>query len=106
MHDHSRLYECPWCTHKTFSFWQKQGLGPNRTIACGGCTRRVSVPWGRAHLAALPVFLCAVVGLYAFGAVYESKLLALAGGFIGVAIGMVLTAPLYHRFVPLVRPAR
>jgi len=47
-----------------------------------------------------------VLGLYAFGAVYESKLLALAGGFVGVAIGMVLTAPLYHRFVPLVRLAR
>ncbi|HXS53333.1 MAG TPA: hypothetical protein VN782_12435 [Usitatibacter sp.] len=98
------MYECPWCTHKSFSFWQKQSLGPNRTLRCGNCRRHVSVPWGRAHLAAIPLFLCAVAGLWFIGDAFNSKLIALAGAFAGVAIGMVLTMPLYHAFVPLVKP--
>ncbi len=98
------MYECPWCSRKSFSFWQKQSLGPHRTIRCGNCTRRVSVPWGRAHLAAIPLFLCAIAGLWFAGDAFDSKVVALAGGFVGVAIGMVFTMPLYHRFVPLVKP--
>ncbi len=100
------MYECPWCQNKSFSFWQKQGLGPHRKIPCRSCRREVSVPWTAANLAMIPVFLGAVIGLYAFGYVFESKILALAGGFVGVAIGMILTAPIYHRFVPLVKPDR
>jgi DNA-directed RNA polymerase subunit RPC12/RpoP len=100
------MYECPWCGRKSFSFWQKQSLGPSRSIACGHCARRVSVPWGRAHLAAIPVFAGALVGLWFLGDAFNSKVVALAGGFIGLAVGMVLTMPLYHRFVPLVKPAR
>jgi len=98
------MYECPWCTQKSFSFWQKQTLGPNRTLRCTSCTRHVSVPWGRAHLAAIPLFLCAVAGLWFIGDAFNSKLIALAGAFVGVAVGMVLTMPLYHAIVPLVKP--
>jgi uncharacterized protein YqgC (DUF456 family) len=98
------MYECPWCSHKSFSFWQKQTLGPNRTMRCANCARRVSVPWGRAHLASIPVFLFAIAGLWFIGDAFNSKLVALAGAFIGVVIGMVFTMPLYHRFVPLVKP--
>ncbi len=100
------MYECPWCQRKSFSFWQKQSLGPNRILRCGNCTRRVSVPWGRAHLAAVPLFLCALAGLWLLGNAFDSKLFALAGGFLGVAVGMVFTMPLYHQFVPLIRRSR
>ena len=100
------MYECPWCSTKSFSFWQKQSLGPNRSIRCTCCARRVSVPWARAHLAAIPVFLGAIAGLWFVGEAFDSKVLALAGACIGVVAGMVLTMPLYHRFVPLVRPER
>ncbi len=83
------MYACPWCERKTFSFWQKQSLGPHKTLRCTGCKRQVGVPWARANLAALPVFLCAVAGLY----------------FVGDAsVGMMLMMPIYHRFVPLVKP--
>ena len=98
------MYECPWCSRKSFSFWQKQSLGPNRTMRCDNCRRHVSVPWGRAHLAAIPLFLCAVAGLWFIGDAFNSKLVALAGAFVGVAIGMIFTMPLYHAFVPLVKP--
>jgi len=64
----------------------------------------VSVPWGRAHLAAIPLFVCAVAGLWFIGDAFNSKLIALAGAFIGVAVGMVFTMPLYHAIVPLVKP--
>jgi len=97
------MYECPWCRRKTFSFWQKQSLGPVHTIACGGCARRVSVHWGRAHLAALPIVLLALAGLYVFGEVFETRQAALVGGVAGALLGALITAPLYHRFVPLVR---
>lgn len=100
------MYACPWCERRSFSFWQKQSLGPNRAIACTGCKRRVSVPWGRAHLAALPVFVGAVAGLWFVGDAFDSKLFAIAGACVGVVIGMVLTMPLYHFAVPLIKPER
>jgi hypothetical protein len=98
------MYECPWCSRKSFSFWQKQTLGPNRSIRCANCARHVSVPWGRAHLAAIPLFLCAIAGLWFIGDAFNSKLFALAGACVGVVAGMVFTMPLYHAFVPLVKP--
>ncbi len=98
------MYACPWCERKTFSFWQKQSLGPHKTLRCTGCKRQVGVPWARANLAALPVFLCALAGLYFVGDASGSKIIALAGGFCGVVLGMMLMMPIYHRFVPLVKP--
>lgn len=100
------MYACPWCDRKTFSFWQKQKLGPHSSMSCTGCKKRVSVPWGRAHLAALPIFLFAVAGLWLVGDASGSKIIALAGATCGVVLGMMVMMPLYHRFVPLVRPER
>jgi uncharacterized protein YqgC (DUF456 family) len=100
------MYACPWCERKTFSFWQKQTLGPHRTLACAGCKRRVGVPWMQSHIAALPVFLFAVAGMHLAGDASGSKILALAGALSGAILGMLVTMPLYHRFVPLVRPRR
>ena len=98
------MYECPWCSRKTFSFWQKQSLGPNRSIACTACTRRVSVPWVRAQFAAAPVVLLGFAGLltgkYFYGEIVE----ILMGGALGLMVGMIATAPIYHFFVPLVKP--
>jgi uncharacterized protein YqgC (DUF456 family) len=100
------MYACPWCERKVFSFWQKQSLGPTKTIQCMGCKRHVTVSWARAHLAALPVFVLAIAGLWFVGDAFNSKLLAIAGAFCGVVLGMMITMPLYHYIVPLVRPER
>jgi len=100
------MYACPWCERKVFGFWQKQTLGPTKTLQCIGCKRRVSVPWGRAHIAALPVFLLALAGLWFVGDAFNSKLHALGGLLAGVVLGMMLTMPLYHFIVPLVKPER
>jgi uncharacterized protein YqgC (DUF456 family) len=100
------MYSCPWCERKTFSFWQKQTLGPNKTLSCTGCKRRVSVPWGRAHIAALPVFVVAIAAMWFVGDCFNSKIFAIAGAFCGVVVGMMITMPLYHYIVPLVKPDR
>ena len=98
------MYSCPWCERKSFSFWQKQSLGPNKPVKCKGCRRPVSVPWGRAHLAATPMFVFAVLGLYFVGDAFDSKLYAVGGAIAGVVLGMLFTIPLYHFIVPLVKP--
>ena len=67
------MYQCPWCERKSFSFWQKQALGPNNSMKCHGCRRQVSVHWGRAHLAALPVFILAIAGLWFIGDSFNSS---------------------------------
>ena len=101
------MYECPWCRRKSFSFWQKQWLGPARTIRCGACSREVSVPWGRAHIAASPLFLGAIFGMVVWGPMLgEGKLGVLFGGIFGAVFGMLLTAPIYHMYVPLVKPGQ
>lgn len=100
------MYACPWCERKVFSFWQKQSMGPNHAVKCTGCKRRVSVDWLRAHLAALPVAVLAIAGLWFVGDAFDSKIFALAGAFCGVVLGMMVTMPLYHYIVPLVKPVK
>jgi uncharacterized protein YqgC (DUF456 family) len=97
------MYACPWCERKVFSFWQKQALGPSKSMQCSGCKRQVSVSWGRAHLAALPVFLLALAGLWFVGDAFNSKLHGVAGALAGVILGTMITMPLYHFIVPLVK---
>jgi uncharacterized protein YqgC (DUF456 family) len=60
----------------------------------------------RAHLAALPVFVLAIAGLWFVGDAFNSKVFALAGAFCGVVLGMMVTMPLYHFIVPLIKPER
>lgn len=98
------MYACPWCQRKTFSFWQKQSLGPSRSIKCTACTRRVSVPWVRAQFAAAPLMLLAFAGLLVGKVAYGVLPEILMGGCLGLMVGMIVMAPLYHFFVPLVKP--
>src|SRR6059036_3011458 len=98
------MYACPWCREKSFSFWQKQGLGPIRTIKCGACGRRVGIDMFRAQVAAMPLLLFGFLGLLAGQALFGTWPAVLLGGWLGVPLGMLFTAPLYHLYVPLVRP--
>ena len=101
------MYECPWCRRKSFSFWQKQWLGPARAIKCTACTRKVSVPWGKAHIAASPLLLGAIFGMVVWGPMLgEGNFGILFGGIFGAIFGMLLTAPIYHLYVPLVKPGQ
>ena len=47
------MYSCPWCGRKAFSFWQKQTLGPMRTMRCPHCKRQVSLSSFRAQVVPL-----------------------------------------------------
>lgn len=98
------MYSCPWCERKSFSFWQKQSLGPTRTLQCAECKRKVSVCWQRAQIAAVPVLLLGFLGLLIGKGVYGTWPAVLLFGWIGVTAGMMITAPLYHLFVPLKKP--
>lgn len=100
------MYACPWCERRGFSFWQKQSLVPSRTVDCSDCRRQVSVPWTRSHLAALPIFVFGLAGLWFVGDAFNSKLFALVGALGGGAIGMLIAIPLYHYLVPLVKPEK
>jgi len=44
------------------TLWLKCILGPEKTVACASCRRKVGVPWG-AVAAALPVAVGLVIGL-------------------------------------------
>jgi len=97
-------YACPWCGHKTFSFWQKQTLGPARTLRCSACTRHVAVSWERAQIAALPVIILGFLGLSVGKVLFMTLSAVLLGAWVGITLGMLITAPLYHLYVPLVKP--
>ena len=97
------MYECPWCRARSFSFWQKQSLGPKRSLQCSGCKKKVSVCWQRAQIAAAPVLLLGFLGLLVGKAYFGTWSAVLLFGWIGITAGMMITAPLYHLFVPLER---
>ena len=99
------IYRCPSCGKDSFSFWQKQSLGPLRKITCRSCGARVSVPWGMSTLIILigvvatptVALVAAVTAWNAFGA-FGGIVTFLGSGLALGAIGCWL----YHRFVPLV----
>src|SRR5262245_46041572 len=97
------MYACPWCERKTFSFWQKQSLGPSRSIACSACKRRVSVPWVRAQVAFAPMVLLTFAGLIAAKVAYGMSTEVIMGGGLGFLVGAILMTPIYHFYVPLVK---
>jgi positive regulator of sigma E activity len=100
------MYACPWCERKVFSFWQKQSLGPSKTVECTACKRRVAVDSARAQLAMIPLFLMVLAGLWFIGDAFNSKVFAIAGAFCGLVVGMIFMMPIYHYLVPLVKQRR
>ena len=100
------MYACPWCERKTFSFWQKQALGPHKSMKCSACRREVCVPWVRAQVAFAPMVILFFAGLIVAKMAYGMSLEVAMGGALGFMVGAILTAPIYHFYVPLVRPER
>ena len=98
------MYACPWCGKGRFSFWDKQSLGPTRTLSCPDCKRPVSVCWNRAQLAVIPAVALGFLGLIAGKVLFLTWPAVFLGGWVGVTLGMLITAPLYHLYVPLVKP--
>lgn len=98
------MYACPWCGQQSFSFWDKQTLGPKRALTCRHCNRKVTVSWDRAQLAALPVLAFGFLGLLVGKAVFGTWPAVFLFGWLGVTVGAIITAPLYHLYVPLVKP--
>ena len=97
------MYQCPWCERKAFSFWEKQSLGPTRSLRCAECKRKVGVCSQRAQIAAAPLFLLGFLGLLVGKAYFGTWPAVLLGGWLGITLGMSVAAPLYHLFVPLER---
>lgn len=98
------MYACPWCHKHTFSFWQKQALGPTKGLHCSACKRKVTVRWDRAQLAVTPMLLLGFLGLLCGKAFFATWAAVALFGWVGITAGMLFTAPLYHYWVPLIRP--
>ena len=96
------MYACPWCEKGSFSFWEKQTLGPTRSLRCGSCKRKVGVGQ-RAQFAAAPLFLAGFMGLLVMKTYYGTWSAVLLGGWVGVSVGMAIAASIYHLYVPLER---
>ena len=91
-----RKLNCPNCETPSFSVWQKQFLGPGRTIACKECGARISVSW----MSFLPILLlvAAFPVISAFGLLQHG-----IAKFLGVAALLLLAVVIYQHFmVPLV----
>ena len=97
------MYACPWCEEKSFSFFSKQTLGPSRTLKCGECKKKVGVPGDRAQIAAAPIFLFGFLGLLLMKAYFGTWPAVLLGGWLGVTAGAIISAAIYHVYVPLER---
>lgn len=75
-------------------------------MKCTACRREVSVPWVRAQFAVAPMVLLTFIGLIVGKAFYGEVAEILAGGALGFMVGAIMTTPIYHFFVPLVRPGQ
>ena len=72
------MYSCPWCGQKAFSFWQKQTLGPMRTMRCPHCRRQVSLSSFRAQVAGAPLLALGLLGMIVGKVVFATAEDALA----------------------------
>ncbi len=75
-------------------------------MKCSACRREVSVPWGRAQLAFVPMVVLTFAGLIAAKIAYGETSEILMGGALGFMVGAILATPIYHFYVPLIRPER
>jgi hypothetical protein len=53
---------CPYCARPSMTLFRKLVLGPDATVPCAACGKRVGVPWG-AVAAAAPVALGIVAAI-------------------------------------------
>jgi len=95
------MYSCPWCGQKAFSFWQKQTLGPMRTMRCPHCKRQVSLSSFRAQVASAPLIALGLLGMVVGKVVFATIAAVLLGAWVGLTLGLLVTVPLYHWYVPL-----
>ncbi|HET7400921.1 MAG TPA: hypothetical protein VFJ62_04040 [Usitatibacter sp.] len=58
----------------------------------------------RAQLASTPVLALGFLGLVMGKVLYANLPAVMLGAWVGITLGMLVTAPLYHFFVPLVKP--
>jgi hypothetical protein len=47
---------CPYCNQAAMPLWRKCILGPETTVACSTCGKKIGVPWG-AVASAVPIAL-------------------------------------------------
>jgi DNA-directed RNA polymerase subunit RPC12/RpoP len=92
------MYACPHCGADTFSFWQKELLGPGRSIECRSCGGHVSVPWLGTFACLAPMFILVAMAYLYFGPTLGVFYSVLVGSLVGFAI----SAPLCHWYVPLI----
>ena len=97
-------YNCPKCDEESFSFWQKQFLGPIRRVHCRLCGASVGVPWIRSFainaVGAPIVFVggiapAIILGKFGIGSM-------ISGFVVGGLVAVVFVGWLQHRFVPLI----
>jgi len=97
-------YNCPKCGQASFSFWQKQFLGPLGSIPCGACGASVSVPWGKSI--ALNAVFIPIASLGGLVAAFSFAKYSIGAAFfvfiIWVLAFFVLVGWIQHRFVPLI----
>ena len=96
------MYNCPHCNAPTVTFWQKNTLGPARSIECSSCHGKVTVPWLAAMSCISPIVLLGAGTFYYLSSAGEVAG-AFIGGFLGLLVGYAVSTPLYGRYVPLVK---
>jgi len=92
------MYPCPHCGTDSFTFWQKELLGPTRSIKCRHCGGRVSVPGIHTFFRLYPTFMLVVAVPLFFGATLGLLNAILVGSLIAFAV----SASLCHRYVVLI----
>jgi len=98
------VYACPWCGQKAFSFWQKQTLGPMRTMRCPKCNRQVALASLPAQIAGVPLVALGLLGMIVGKVVFATLAAILLGAWVGLTVGFLVTLPIYHWYVPLEKP--
>ncbi len=84
--------KCPNCGSRSITYWQKQFLGPGRTIPCRECGARISVSW--LHFLPILLAVAAFPVLSAFGLLEHGL-----GVFLGVAAILLLVVVIYQHYL-------
>ena len=84
--------KCPNCDRPSIGYWQKQFLGPGRTIPCKLCGARISVSW--IHFLPVLLIVAAFPVLSAFGLLEHGL-----APFLAVAAILLLAIAVYQHYV-------
>jgi hypothetical protein len=86
---------CPYCNEIGLSSFRKSWLGPAFSVKCKKCGKKIGVPYAKALIACVPMFVAIILS-----SILKFNL------YFGLLIAFFISGIIYLRWVPIVKKGK